>query len=454
MEARLPGAPSEGGNMNKKKAELCNIPSYPDGVQATDTGVRPSPADQFDLSMRSVFEVDRRLLKWLLRAMGNPPVRFLLWNGEEVAGSTNPHIARVFIADRGALLRLIVNPDLHFGDCYSSGRINVDGDLVEFLETVYRALAAVPAGSLTQRILSHTRRARPNSLAGSRDNIHRHYDIGNDFYRLWLDERMVYTCAYFANPSATLEQAQVAKMDHVCRKLQLRAGELVAEAGCGWGSLARHMARHYGVKVRAYNISHEQVVYARERAKAEGLEGLVEYVEDDYRNISGDFDAFVSVGMLEHVGVGHYRELGNVIHRCLKDSGRGLIHSIGRNRAKPMNAWIEKRIFPGAYPATLAEIMQIFEPWEFSVLDVENLRLHYARTLEHWLWRFEKASDRVAAMFDEPFVRAWRLYLAGSIAAFRVSDMQLFQVVFAPRNNNNVPWTRNHIYALTDQPES
>ncbi|MHB8551013.1 MAG: class I SAM-dependent methyltransferase [Acidiferrobacterales bacterium] len=381
-----------------------------------------------------------------MKTIGSPPVRFLLWNGEEVSGCKDTPIARVYIADRMALLRLIVNPDLYFGECYSSGRLDVEGDLVEFIESVYRASAAVPDGSLIQRLISRTGGARPNTPAGSRDNIHRHYDIGNDFYRLWLDEQMVYTCAYFTDSDATLEQAQVAKMDHVCRKLRLRAGETVVEAGCGWGSLARHMARRYGVRVMAYNISHEQVMYARELAKNEGLEGLVEYVEDDYRNISGNFDAFVSVGMLEHVGIDHYHELGDVIHRCLRNSGRGLIHSIGRNRAMPMNAWIEKRIFPGAYPPTLGEMMQILEPWEYSVLDVENLRLHYARTLEHWLWRFEKASDRVAAMFDESFVRAWRLYLAGSVAAFRASEMQLFQVVFAPRNNNNIPWTREHIY--------
>ena len=439
--------------MNKNKAEFFNVPSFSDGAQSANTGIRPGHVREHDFSMRPVFGTDRRILRLLLKTMGNPPVRFLLWNGEEVSGGADAPIAQVFVADRTALLRLVVNPDLHFGECYSSGRVDVDGDLVEFLEAVYRASAAVPAGSLMQRLISRTGHARPNTPAGSRDNIHRHYDIGNDFYRLWLDEQMVYTCAYFKDSGATLEQAQVAKMDHVCRKLHLRAGETVVEAGCGWGSLARHMARHYGVKVKAYNISHEQVAYAREMAKADGLEGSVEYIEDDYRNISGDFDAFVSVGMLEHVGADHYRELGDVIHRCLRDSGRGLIHSIGRNRARPMNAWIEKRIFPGAYPPTLAEMMQILEPWEYSVLDVENLRLHYARTLEHWLWRFEKVSDRVAAMFDEDFVRAWRLYLAGSIAAFRVSDMQLFQVVFAPRNNNDIPWTREHIYVPDAPPE-
>jgi cyclopropane-fatty-acyl-phospholipid synthase len=150
--------------------------------------------------------------------------------------------------------------------------------------------------------------------------------------------------------------------------------------------------------------------------------------------------------MLEHVGRENFRELGRVIDRSLAPAGRGLIHSIGRNAPRPLDAWIARRIFPGAYPPAISEIMEIFEPWRLSVLDIENIRLHYARTLEHWLERFERAADRVAAMFDERFVRTWRLYLAGSIAAFLTGSLQLFQVVFARESNNEIPWTRAHLY--------
>src|SRR5262249_44668285 len=145
------------------------------------------------------------------------------------------------------------------------------------------------------------------------------------------DSQMVYTCGYFPDPLATLEEAQVAKMDHVCRKLQLQQGETVVEAGCGWGAFALHMARNYGVRVKAYNISHEQILFARERGREERLSDCVEFIEDDYRNISGHHDVFVSIGMLEHVGPAHYREFGNVIHRAIGDAGRGLIHFIGRD---------------------------------------------------------------------------------------------------------------------------
>jgi cyclopropane-fatty-acyl-phospholipid synthase len=257
---------------------------------------------------------------------------------------------------------------------------------------------------------------------------------------------MSYTCAYFPTTEATLEQAQVAKMDHVCRKLRLRAGESVVEAGCGWGSLALHMASRYGAKVRAFNISGEQIRYARQRAKDLGLDGRVEYVEDDYRNITGRYDVFVSVGMLEHVGCENYPELGRVVRGALSAEGRGLIHSIGRNRPQPLHAWIERRIFPGAYAPSLGEMMQIFEPWDLSVIDVENIRLHYALTLRQWLARYESALDQVRARFDEFFVRMWRLYLAGSIAAFETGTMQLFQVLFTIQENNQLPLTREYMY--------
>jgi cyclopropane-fatty-acyl-phospholipid synthase len=199
--------------------------------------------------------------------------------------------------------------------------------------------------------------------------------------------------------------------------------------------------------VRAFNISKEQVEFARRRARERGLDHLVEFIEDDYRNIQGTYDVFVSVGMLEHVGIDHYSELGRVVSRSLTGEGRGLIHSIGRNRPGPLHPWIERRIFPGAYPPSLGEMMQIFEPSSLSVLDVENLRLHYVRTLRHWLELYEGALDKVRSMFsDESFVRMWRLYLSGSIAAFDTGVLQLFQVLFTKQDNNAIPLTREYMY--------
>jgi cyclopropane-fatty-acyl-phospholipid synthase len=391
--------------------------------------------------------IGRWLLGKLLDRIGNPPIQFVLWNGERVPDAIADPAGLLHLRDPRTLWQLVLNPELVFGDAYSRGSLEVEGDLVEVLEAIYRAAPVGARGdSLVERFYRYLNRAGSNSLRHSRANIEHHYNIGNPFFRLWLDQEMVYTCAYFPAPDLSLEQAQLAKMDHVCRKLRLSPGETVVEAGCGWGALARHMASRYGVKVRAYNLSREQIDYARERARAEGLAGAVEFIEDDYRNIQGRYDAFVSVGMLEHVGHDNYPVLGEVIDRSLATGGRGLIHSIGRDSALPMNAWIERRIFPGSYPPTLREIMDVFEPNGFSVLDVENLRLHYAETLRHWLTRFDKAEDAVCALADDAFVRSWRLYLAGSLAGFSTGTLQLFQVVFTRSGDNAIPWTRAHQY--------
>ncbi len=393
-----------------------------------------------------VSSVERLLLRSFLNKIGNPPVRFVLWDGAEVYASAVSSVGRIVFHNRKSFLNMLLNPNLAFGDGYSDGSIEVEGDFIQCLETLIRAVPREVDMGLAGRVLRYLPNGRANSIGGSRENIYRHYDIGNDFYKLWLDKELVYTCAYYTSPSETLEAAQLAKMHHVCKKLRLKPGELVVEAGCGWGALARHMARHYGVKVRAYNISHEQVSYAQERARAEGLDEQVEYIEDDYRNITGEYDVFVSVGMLEHVGRENYKTLGGVIDRGLKGDGRGLIHSVGRDKPLPIGEWIGRRIFPGSYVPSLCQMLDIFEPHAFSVLDVENLRLHYAKTLRDWLERFDAASDVVEDMYDASFVRAWRLYLGGCSAAFASGDLQLFQVLFNRERNSDVPWTRDHLY--------
>ena len=375
--------------------------------------------------------------KWLLplifRSVGPVPVRLVLGNGAGVSphGVTPRFTLR--LRDLRTVLDIILDPEVGFGDAWMQGRAEVIGDLPACLDVVYESMAGAGRGTgwISRLISAQIDAWQANTLSGSRENIHAHYDLGNDFYRLWLDSELVYTCAYFPEASATLEDAQFAKMDHVCRKLRLQPGETVIEAGCGWGALALHMARNYGVCVKAFNISREQLCYARQRAKDENLSGQVEFIEDDYRNVSGDFDAFVSVGMLEHVGLDNFGELGATVHRAIGDRGRGFLHFIGRSEEGQFSRWIRKRIFPGAYVPTLREALQVIEPYGYFVQDVENLRPHYAKTLEHWLDRFERSNSAVLAMYGAEFERAWRLYLAGSIAAFRTGTLQLFQVVFS-----------------------
>ena len=394
--------------------------------------------------------MDRQLLQALRSLIGPIPVALVLRDVENRPECDDGIVGTVRIPDRSTLLSMVMNPEVGFGDAYSSGRIKMDGDLVRALEHVNSSSPRIRNGywRLLAKWLDW---AQANTPRGSARNIHRHYDLSNDFYRLWLDEQMVYTCAYFPTPEASLEEAQNAKLDLVCRKLCLRPGETVLEVGCGWGALAIYMAEHYGVHVKAFNISHEQIAWARERAREAGVSSQVEFVEDDYRNANGRFDVFVSVGMLEHVGRENYAELGRVIHGAIGDTGRGFLHFIGRSYSQPFSVWIRRRIFPGAYAPTLRESMDVLEPQRYSVLDVENLRMHYAKTLEHWLARFDASVDAVVQKFGMDFARMWRLYLAGSIASFRAGNLQLFQVLFAGSRCQSIPWTREHLYVPLDE---
>ena len=391
-----------------------------------------------------VYPPDRWLAAQVQQTIDPAAVRLELWDGSSAYGGSRTPIGDLVVRDRRTLVGLAVNPDLWFGEAYMSGRLEVRGGL----EPVVEALSGLTSGRPSWHDRVRLALAGANSLRDSRKNVHHHYDLGNAFYQLWLDRELVYTCAYFAEPQMSLDAAQIAKLDLVCRKLRLRPGDTVIEAGCGWGALALHMARRYGARVKAFNVSREQLEYARSRASREGLAGQVEFIDDDYRNVSGQFDAFVSVGMLEHVGLKHFHSVAGVLRRTIRpDGGRGFLHFIGRDIARPLNAWIARRIFPGAYTPTLAEVTTgILAPAGMSTIDVENLRLHYARTLACWSERFAAAREQVRATYGATFERAWELYLAGSQAAFATSSMQLFQVLFVPRRSAPPALTRADVY--------
>jgi cyclopropane-fatty-acyl-phospholipid synthase len=416
-------------------SDSLDLPGDNDSIPPQETGP----------GRRAPTQSDYWLARRLLSMTPGLSVDLVLWNGEVVSQAVSPGRTRVSIASRRTLLSLLFDPVMGFGDGYSQGEITVSGDLAQFCERLEQSVRRAPHWFTNHR-WNWLHWLSPNTRTAAKNHIQHHYDLGNEFYQLWLDREMAYTCAYFADPEMDLDSAQRAKFDHVARKLRLRPGMRVVEAGCGWGGLALHLAREYGVSVVAYNISRKQVAYARDRTRSLGLDQCVKIVEDDWRSIQGQFDAFVSVGMLEHVGPENFRQLGDVIYRSLKPEGLALLHTIGRNIATPIDRWTEKRIFPGGCPPSLRQMMDIFETHDFSVLDIENLRLHYARTLECWRDNFESHADQIEQMFDAPFVRMWRLYLNASIATFRTGGMQLFQTVIAHGQNNSVPWTRADLY--------
>jgi len=404
----------------------------------TGTDGRRRPA------LAHVTAVDRWMASLVQQSIAAASVRIELWDGTSPFPSSRVPVGDLIVRNRRTLFGLLTNPELAFGEAYMAGELGVRGSLEEVVEalTGLNTTTSIWMGRVKAAL------AWPNTVTSAKRNAHRHYDLGNDFYQLWLDEQLVYTCAYYADRAMTLEEAQRAKLDLVCRKLMLRPGDTVLEAGCGWGALALHMAREFGVRVRAFNVSHEQIAFARDRARREGLDGRVEFIEDDYRNASGQFDAFVSLGMLEHVGLHSYPALAAVLRGSLKrDGGRGLLHFIGRDVPQPLNAWIRRRIFPGAYPPTLAEVaMGVLAPAGMSVNDVDNLRLHYAKTLRDWSDRFARARETVREQFGDEFTRAWELYLAGSRAAFATGWMQLFQIVFSPKESSPPVWSREEWY--------
>jgi cyclopropane-fatty-acyl-phospholipid synthase len=387
------------------------------------------------------------LVRRVMRRVGNPDITIRLWDGSEFPITERAPVATLEFCDRKALWRLLASPSVGFGECYTEGLLEVHGDFLAFANEVTRKLKRRQDDSYRwPRLKSSLHALRQNTPLRATRNARHHYDLDNDFYRLWLDERMVYTCAYYQNEDDDLAAAQVAKLDHVCRKLDLQPGMTVVEAGCGWGALALHMAEQYGSRVLAYNVSRAQIEWARAQAAERGLSDRVRFVLDDYRNIEERCDRFVSVGMLEHVGRANYPVLGDVVRRVLTPEGLALVHSIGRSHPRVADAWIRKYIFPGGHVPSLGEMSQIFEPHRFTVLDVENLRLHYARTCADWLANFEAVSARVTERFDETFTRMWRLYLAGSSAGFQSGTLQLYQVLFARGENNAVPRTRGYMY--------
>jgi len=402
------------------------------------------------IAKRSINAVDRLIARNLLKNLNDINIHINLWDIETIKLSDTLCEYLLKITDRKALYFLILYPDFAFGELFTTNRIELTGELDKFL---YKCFSQKNKNSLLKGIQLLALKFQSNTIKKARKNVVNHYDLGNDFFKYWLDPTMTYTCAYFPNDDITLEEAQLEKMEYICKKLNLTKGLTVIEAGCGWGGLAIYMAKNYGVNVTAYNISKEQINYAKISAAEQGLSDLVEFVEDDYRNIVGVFDRFVSIGMLEHVGKNNFQSVTKLISKVLKPDGIGLIHSIGTLKARPTNSWLNKKIFPGSYMPPLSEIVKIIETADYAVLDVENLRFHYQKTLKQWLANFEEKSQVILQMKGVVFYKMWKLYLVGSMVSFEVGNHHLFQVLFSPKSNINWPSNRSYLYLPNLPPE-
>lgn len=370
------------------------------------------------------------------------PLTFCLKSGNEISqiGDGTPEFTVTFNKDLDQKA-LLTSTSLALGEAYMRGDLEVDRDLYEVLDLFMGEMGKFTTDKSALKKLIVTSKSRKNQ----KKEVTAHYDIGNEFYRLWLDETMSYSCGYFKEESYSLYQAQVAKVDHILEKLYLEPGMVLLDIGCGWGFLLKEAVKKYGVKGVGITLSEEQYKKFSEDIEQDGLQGSLEVKLMDYRELekSGlQFDRVVSVGMLEHVGRGNYELFMRNVDAVLKPKGLFLLHYISALEEHEGDAWIKKYIFPGGTIPSLREVIAVLPEYKFYTLDVESLRRHYNRTLLCWRKNFLKHRDEILKLQGEEFTRMWELYLASCAATFHNGIIDLHQILISKGVNNELPMTR------------
>lgn len=453
-------------------------PTAPPADTSTPTAGDPSDA-------RSIAAA-REALDALFGPVASRTFAVRYWNGVvDTPDDATPRFTLV-LSDAGAMRRMLMPPnELRVTEAYLRGDYDIEGDIEgaaalgeelrarvaspRVVARVVRTLLALPA---SKRVEQPQERAPDFVHHGGRHNPERdaaavrsHYDVGNDFYKLWLDERMVYSCGYFRSSNSTLDEAQEAKLDHICRKLRLRPGDQLLDVGCGWGALIMHAVRRYGVTALGITLSYEQAALARERIREAGLEDRCTVEVRDYRHLplAPTFDKISSVGMVEHVGCAKLPEYFTHLYGLLRPRGlllnHGIVHeaqharrtlgSLVAGKFWRENEFIHRYVFPDGELPPLATIIDTAETVGFETRDAESLREHYVRTLRHWIARLEHAQEAARALVDEETYRTWRLYMAGSAYGFASGRLSIFQVLFAKpdeRGRVMLPPTRADLY--------
>jgi cyclopropane-fatty-acyl-phospholipid synthase len=376
---------------------------------------------------------------------GNFTVVF--WDGEEAQYGEGTPAFKIVFKKEPEITGIKQDLILTLGEAYMHGVIDFEGSMDAIISTMFRNSSENAAKDFHFAALLKDFKEEDGQT--ERENIHRHYDLGNDFFSLWLDKTMSYSCAYFAQDGDDLAQAQQQKIDHSLKKLNLKAGEHLLDIGCGWGWLAIRAAQLYRVHATGITLSREQYEGANKRIRELGLQELVDIRLANYMDMDEkqeQFDKIVSIGMFEHVGKKYLPLYLAKVNHLLKEQGLFLLHSIMGEREAPTNSWMRTYIFPGGYVPTLRETVQLFPDFSFKLLHLESLRRHYAKTLDLWYENFSKCQEPIGKKYGEEFVRMWGLYLQGCAAAFRTGNIDVYQCLLSKGTNNELPMTAAYIY--------
>ena len=351
-----------------------------------------------------------------------------------------------------AAAKIATDADLYLGECYMDGSLEITAGSLYAVMALLMANAGTTNMPKPAKALYALRRLikridQYNPVGKAKDNIARHYDLSGELYDLFLDRDRQYSCAYFETDDGSLEDAQLAKKRHIAAKLHVKPGMKVLDIGSGWGGMGLYLAEICGAEVTGVTLSEEQHKLSNERALQRGVAERVRFQLQDYRHLGQKFDRIVSIGMFEHVGVGHFKEFFQKVHGLLADDGVAVLHSINRSDGPgATSAWVKKYIFPGGYIPALSEVLPHIERSQLYVTDVEILRFHYAKTLREWTVRFAHNRERGKEIYDERFCRMWEFYLAASEAAFRFAGMNNFQIQMV-KDQHALPLTRNYMVA-------
>lgn len=387
-------------------------------------------------------------LKVLLQKWHKGGFSVIFWDGEQRDYGNDPPAFTIVFNKEPKIDKVTDDLILILGEAYMDGTINIEGSMEELLRCI--SLNTFLPEATKENNTAPSDEDGPSTPRTEQRNIHRHYDLGNDFFSLWLDDTMSYSCGYFKTPQDSLGQAQLQKIDHILKKLHLNQGETLLDIGSGWGGLILRAAQQYQVKVTGITLSTEQYEYTKQQIQKMGLEDLASVRLISYQDLDPaqiHFDKVVSVGMFEHVGKANLAKYLNKVTDLLTTGGMFLLHTITGMFETTTNSWMGKYIFPGGYVPSLRETIWLSPEHDLHLLNAESLRLHYALTLDRWYENFTQNLTKIREMYDERFVRMWSLYLRGCAAAFRVSGLDIYQLLFTKKLNNRIALTYDHVYA-------